>query len=205
MSLLSEGQVLVTSCYKTSLYEIPPLQIISPGQNSPVIQQEPIWTHTYQDKYNYPPVGPVCWDAASGRHESPLAMLTGTTLRFFTPAPTPAQPPSMDSFLVRTYSTAATEARPALSDRRAIWSAEGRLFVCAFPVRPGGEAGRLRLGGAVADTMHVASVEMPAGAVDGQIQDLSWDEAAGRLCLLVESQRMGSKPPSLKIILVDAI
>ncbi|KAF7986569.1 hypothetical protein HWV62_26318 [Athelia sp. TMB] len=196
LSLLSETQVLVTSCYKCSCYEIPPLQVVPPGQQAPIIRQEPLWTTSYQDKYNYPPMGPVCWDAVSGRHEGRLAMLTGTTLRFYTPAPEP----SMTSSWIRTYSPALMEARPALSDRRVLWSAGRRLFVCTFPMPPGGERGWLRLGAqAEAEEVHVASVALPRMAVDGKIVDLSWDEAAGRLCLLVLSPALRS----LGITIVD--
>ncbi|KAF7979568.1 hypothetical protein HWV62_41850 [Athelia sp. TMB] len=203
LSLLSATQVLVTSCHKISLYEIPPLQLIIPGQLSPIIQREPIWTRTFQDNYNYPPVGPICWDADSGRHESVLAMITGDNLRFFTPSP---GHPSIDSFQIRTYSDSEMATRPALSDRRAIWSAGDELFMCTFPMQAGGDAGRLRLGMAEPGaSVRIAGVEMPAQSVDGQICDLSWDETAGRLCLLVESQRVDSKFPSLKIMIIDAL
>ncbi|KZP17874.1 hypothetical protein FIBSPDRAFT_864505 [Athelia psychrophila] len=183
LSILSETQILVTSCYKASLYEIPPLRPILLGQQSPV--------------------GPVYWDASSSRHERSLAMLTGTALRVFSQT---SEHISMDSFLIRKYGAAEMEARPVLSDRQAIWSTDRKLFVCTFPMRSESDAGRLRLGGLEPGSEpRVAPVEMPAGSVDGQIQDLWWDEAAGRLCLLVEFQRPGSKVRGLKIVIIDTM
>ncbi|KAF7979566.1 hypothetical protein HWV62_41846 [Athelia sp. TMB] len=186
LALLSETQVLVVSCDKTSLYEIPPLQALPPpDEEVPIIRQEPIWTCSYQGEYNYPPISPICQDASSGRHEGLLAMITGTTLRFFTPTPEP----SMNSSWIRTYNALAMEAAPSLSGRRAMWSAGCKLFVCTFPMPPGGDAGWMRLGAAQAGAgdERIASVGMPMLPVEGKIRDLSWDEASGRLCLLVGS------------------
>ena len=185
LALLSETQVLVISCDKTSLYEMPPLQALPPGEEVPIIRQEPIWTSSYQGEYNYPPIGPICQDASSGRHEGLLAMITGTTLRFFTPTPDP----SIKSSWIRTYNAMAMEARPSLSGCRAIWSAGSQLFVCTFPMPPGCDAGWMRLGAAQAGAgdERIASVEMPRLSVEGKIRDLSWDEASGRLCLLAGS------------------
>ncbi|KAF7986572.1 hypothetical protein HWV62_26324 [Athelia sp. TMB] len=185
LALLSETRVLVISCDKTSLYEIPPIQALPPDEEVPIIRQEPIWTCSYQGEYNYPPIGPICQDAFSGRHEGLLAMITGTTLRFFTSTPEP----SMNSSWIRTYNALAMEATPSLSGRRAMWSAGSKLFVCTFPMPPGGDAGWMRLGVAQAGAgdERIASVEMPMLPVEGKIRDLSWDEASGRLCLLVGS------------------
>ncbi|KAF7979565.1 hypothetical protein HWV62_41844 [Athelia sp. TMB] len=174
LSLLSETQLLVTTSSKSSLYAIPSLQALPPGQPAPIIRQAPLWSISYQDKYHYPPTSPVCW-----ARDARLAVLTGTTLRFFTPAP-----PAMRACWIRTYSAGANDARPVLSGRRAFWSAGCRVFVCTFPVSAGGEAGGLRLG-AEREMVRVAEVVLPVAAVEREIVDLSWDEAAGRLCLLV--------------------
>ncbi|KAF7986570.1 hypothetical protein HWV62_26320 [Athelia sp. TMB] len=184
LSLLSETQLLITSSSKSSLYAIPPLLALPPRQPAPIIRQAPLWSTTYQDKLDYPPASPVCW-----ARDARLAVLTGTTLRFFTPPR-----PSMSSCWIRTYSAGANDARPALSGRRAIWSAGCRVFVCTFP----SEAGGLRLG-AEGEMVRVAEVVLPAAAVDRKIVDLSWDEAAGRLCLLVGSPVWGN----LRVTIID--
>lgn len=190
LSIMSGRQILVTSCAKVSLYNIPELQPVQPDVEPRIIPVEPIWTCSYEDRYNYPPVSPVHWDTHSGRHERPLVLFTGSSLRFFH-HPDDDQNPSyysLNSFRVRSHNLSSIDSLPTLSDRRVIWSEKGHLQTCVFPLAFGGphDAALLRFGYTETETLRIAPIELGIANIEGGIRDVSWDEPSGRLCVLVE-------------------
>lgn len=198
LSILSERYVLVTSCAKVSLYSIPELKPIRDGADldPPVITVAPLWTRTYEDRYNYPPISPVHWRGANGHHEKPLALFTGSALRFFHQSQDPQSPGqcSLASYWLRSHHVETIDARPILSDRRVIWSERGKLQTCPFPLPFGGQhdAGLMRLGYSEeeeeSDEMRIAPILLGEATLEGKVRDVSWDESSGRLCVLLQPQ-----------------
>jgi hypothetical protein len=195
---------LVTSCAQVSLYDIPELEPVQTRVAPKVVPVKPIWTRGYEDRYNYPPVSPVYWDKFSGRHEKPIVLFTGSNLRFFHQSRIDQSPSYyfLDSFWLRRYSLSSIETKPTLSDRRVIWSENGHLHTCVFPLTYGGQydAALLRFGYALTETgsdLRIAPIELEVG---GEIRDVSWDEPSGRLCVLVENITS-----SRKVLIINSV
>jgi hypothetical protein len=194
LSILSERHVLVTSCTRTALYNIPTLEPVTAGGNLRIVAVEPVWERTYEDRYNYPPVSPIYWTASNRRHEGPLALFTGRTLRFF--HHTDDELCYFSSYPLPHFKL---DSRPTLSDRRVLWREKGGLYTCVFPVTYGKhyDTGRQRLGykDGEFEIPHVVPIDLGTTKIEGKIGDISWDETSGRLCMLFEksSVKNGSR------------
>ena len=208
LSIMSRYQILVTSCAKVSLFDIPELEPVTPGVDPLVTLVAPVWTRSYEDRYNYPPVSPVHWDPSNGRHDRPLILFTGSTLRFFYQSQDGQSPSycSLDSFWVRSHNLSSIDARPTLSARRVIWSEKGILQTCVFPLLSGGryDAALLRLGHIEAD-LRIAPIDLGATNTEGKIQDVSWDESSGRLCVLLEPPLVNKEKHIARILIIDSV
>jgi len=201
---------LVTGCAKISLYNIPELEPVQTHVTPQVVPVTPIWTRSYEDRYYYPPVSPVHWNKFSERHEKPIVLFTGSNLRFFHQSRIDQSQSyyTLDSFWLRRHYPCSIEVRPTLSDRRVIWSENGHLQTCVFPLTYGGQydAALLRFGYALTETgsdLRIAPIELGVENIGGKIRDVSWDEPSGRLCVLVEPWL--NKKPSRKILIIDSV
>jgi hypothetical protein len=204
LSIMSGHHILVTSCSRVSLYDIPELEPVAAGVNPHIIPVTPVWVRFYEDRYNYPPVSPVHWNA-SGCHDRPLVLFTGSTLRFFHQS-LDDQCPSyyfLDSFWVRNHNMSSIDARPTLSARRVIWSEKGKLQTCVFPLIYGGRYdGALLRFGYTETGLRIAPIDLGTANVEGNVMDVSWDEPSGRLCVLVYPD---TSLHALKILIVDSL
>ena len=203
---MSGRHILVTSCAKVSLYNIPDLEPIQASVGPHVILVAPVWTQSYEDTYNYPPVSPIHWGSTD---ERPLMLFTGSNLRLFHQSQDDQSPNyySLRSFWVRSHYLSSIDARPTLSARRVIWSEKGRLQTCVFPLICASgryDAALLRFGYTETD-LRIAPIDLGSANLEGKIRDVSWDEASGRLCVLVEPIMLNKKKRVFKILMIDSV
>ena len=207
---------MVTSVAKVSLFDIPPLEPINADPPRPVLTTEPIWTQTMDGDYNYPPVSPVYWQPPNASHERPLAMFTGSALRLFIREPHD----SLESFSLISYPLRRREfsltCRPTMSDRRVIWCDKGKLWTCIYPLPRGPEhqAGLLRLGcldhytSGIRRVLYMLQpeiIDLGVNKPEGKVRSVSWDEASGRLCILVEPRSASNKKLPMYVLIVHTV
>lgn len=175
--------------------------------------------------YNYPPVSPVHWLPPNASHERPLAMFTGSALRLFS-FNRDFQPEPECAFALRSYPLRRMEfslaCRPTMSDRRVIWCDKGKLWTCVYPLSWGPEhqAGLLRLGclehyssdirnrvlsSYDQDRLQPEVIDLGVNKPDGKVRSVSWDEASGRLCILVEPRSTSNKSLPMYVLIVHTV
>lgn len=198
VSILSDKQILLSCRSGILLYDIPPLR--SGPDRAKTVPVQPVWTHTFNklDEYVYPVTSPPTL-APGGR----IAILSGFNLRVF-------QPPEglftheyqVSSYPLQTRDPARAHARLCVSSKRAFFCKDGHLQTCSVPLVGEGDDDTAR------QSVQTRFLDIQEAKIDGKlrVQDISWSETSGQLCILVgEHYRAGGKSsrPSLRVVTVQ--
>jgi len=199
ISILSEKQILLSSRAGMQLFSIPPA-----SESTNVIRLRPVWSHGFEslDVYMYPNASP------QEREGSNIAVLSGYHLRVFHPAKEPNEY-HVTTYKLQTHDPPRVHARNCLSSRRVFFCKDNALHTCAMPFEHSQQDGHLQARQPPSEPASVQATSIIVGEarVGGKlrVQDISWDEASGRLCLLAGQHHDydASQRFPLRIVVVD--
>jgi len=203
ISILSEKQILLSSRAGMLLFDIPDLQPAS--EPASIIRVRPAWTHGFEslDVYMYPNTSPP--ERGEGAN---IAVLNGYNLCVFHPAEDIHRPSEcrVTSYKLQTHDAARVHARNCLSSRRVFFCKDNMIHTCIIP----SERDDLQQTGqpsSESPSIRATSIKVDEARVGEKlrVQDISWDETSGRLCLLAGQHHdcETSQGFPLRIIVVD--
>lgn len=193
ISILSDKQIILSCRSGILLYDIPPLR--SGPDRAKAVPVQPVWTHTFDklDEYVYPVTSPPTL-APGGR----IAILNGFNLRVFQPSEgyLSQNEHQVFSYPLQTRDPTRAHARLCLSSNRVFFCKDGHLQTCSVPQ------------GDEDVSIQTKILDIKETKIDGRlrVQDISWSETSGQLCILVgEHYRAheGSSRPPLRIVTVQ--
>jgi len=183
ISILSEKQILLSSRAGMYLFNIPDFQLVS--ESASIIRTHPVWTHNFEslDVYMYPNTSPP-----DGGQTATVAVLNGYNLRVFHADLQHSTECRVTSYSLQTHDPPRVHARNCLSSKRVFFCKDNMLQTCAIPAEQGLRDEPLQAGKLSSElhSLNTKSVVVNEATVEGKlrVQDISWDEASGRLCLL---------------------
>jgi len=203
ISILSEKQILLSSRAGLLLFDIPDLQPSS--EPASIIRVRPVWTHGFEslDVYMYPNTSPP-------ERGANIAILNGYNLRVFHPAEDIHRPSEcrVTSYKLQTHDAARVHARNCLSSRRVFFCKDNAIHTRIIPSLS--EHDDLQQAGqppSESSSVLATPIEVDEARVGEKlrVQDISWDEASGRLCLLAGQHQdcETSQGFPLRIVVVD--
>jgi hypothetical protein len=135
--------------------------------------------------------------------------LNGYHLRLFQPAEDLQHPKEchVTSFKLQTHDPPRVHARNCLSSRRVFFCKDDKLHTCAIPSEQDGLLQARQQSSEPPSLGAISTVQVDEARVGGKlrVQDISWDERSGRLCLLAgqhHDYETAQRSP-LRIVVVD--
>jgi hypothetical protein len=186
------------------LFNIPDSQLVS--EFASITRTHPVWTYSFEslDVYMYPNASPP-----EGGQAATVAVLNGYNLHVFhadLQHPTECR---VASYSLQTHDPPRVHARNCLSSKRVFFCKDNMLHTCAIPAEQGRRDELLQAGKPSAElySLKAQTVVVNEATVEGKlrVQDISWDEASGRLCLLAgqHHDHETSQRFPLQIVIVD--
>jgi len=173
------NQILLSSRAGLMLFNIPLLQP-SGAETPKITRARPLWMRSFDslDEYRHPNVSQpdVAGDPDSDQQ---VVILGGYQLRVLhlPDMSRRASDCQLSSYGLQTHDAPRVHARNCLSSQRVFFCKEDKLQTCRVPINDDGKI----------CSLPSRTVSVEEARVDGRLRvhDISWDEASGRLCLLV--------------------